>query len=201
MTQRSRRIVRLALAGAVVIAAVIGAAAYRHHHRYNHVAAHDPGKVYRCAWVEADVMRELVETYHARAVLNLCRPGEMGAQRSLDERKAVAAGGATLYELPMPETDDPSDPELQPHLDVLRNPDNYPLIVHCQHGVNRTARVLSMYDILFRGMTAEQSLGRMPKFGRRDYNPLEWDFARNLETRRAELFPDLTAHKLDAARR
>jgi protein tyrosine phosphatase (PTP) superfamily phosphohydrolase (DUF442 family) len=185
----------------LLIAAVAGGLTYRHHKRYKHLAIHDPGMVYRSAWLEADVFREIIEKYQIRTVLNLCEPGELGEQRCIDQRQAVRGSGARLIELPMPAaTIDPDDPAIQPFVELLSDPTNYPLLVHCQHGVTRTAKVLAMYDILFRGMTAEQSIAVMPLFGRTDYSVSVRAFARNFEEQHGKLYPQ-TVGKLDVLKR
>ena len=185
----------------LVILAMAGGFGYRHHKRYKHLAAHDPNMVYRSAWLDADVFRELIEEQQIRTVLNLCEPEELGEQRCVDQRRAVRGSGARLIEMPMPAaTLDPADPEIEKFVDVLSNPENYPLLVHCQHGVTRTAKVLAMYDILFRGMTAEQSIAAMPRFGRDAYPVSVRTFARNFEERHAQLYPQAT-RKLEMLRR
>uniref|UniRef100_A0A7C4QNX8 DSP-PTPase phosphatase fused to NAD+ Kinase domain-containing protein n=1 Tax=Schlesneria paludicola TaxID=360056 RepID=A0A7C4QNX8_9PLAN len=172
---RHRRM--FALLGVAFLAALGGLAVWRHH-RYKHFAVHEAGRVYRSAWVEADVMAELVRRYGIRTVVNLCRPGEMGPTRAVEERVAVESAGARLLELPLPDTADPHDPRLAPHIAALSNPENYPLLIHCQHGVNRTARTLAMYEVLVKQQDGEAAIRRMPGFGR-PYNPLEYEFARN----------------------
>jgi hypothetical protein len=190
-----------ALGIVLLVAAVVGGLTYRHHKRYKHLAVHEPGMVYRSAWLEADVFREIIERYQIRTVLNLCEPDEMGARRCLDQREVVRGSGARLVELPMPAaTLDPADPAIRPFVDLLSEPQNYPLLVHCQHGVTRTAKVLTMYDILFRGKTAEQSLAAMPLFGREAYPVSVRAFAKNFEARHAQLYPQ-AAGKLDVLRR
>jgi protein tyrosine phosphatase (PTP) superfamily phosphohydrolase (DUF442 family) len=178
-----------------------GGLAYRQHKRYKHFAIHDPEMVYRSAWLDGDTFRELIEDYQIRTVLNLCEPDEMGHERCLDQQAAVRGSGARLIEMPMPAaTLDPADPEVAKFISVLSNPENYPLLVHCQHGVTRTAKVLVMYDILFRRMTAEQSLAAMPLFGREVYPVSVRTFAQNFEDRHTQLYPQ-AAHKLDLLRR
>jgi hypothetical protein len=185
----------------LLVAAAASGLTYRHHKRYKHLATHEPGMVYRSAWLDADVFREVIEQFQIRTVLNLCEPDEMGAQRCLDQRAAVRGSGARLVEMPMPAaTIDPADPAIQPFVDLLSDPKNYPLLVHCQHGVTRTAKVLTMYDILFRKMTADESLAAMPLFGRDAYTVSVHAFARNFESRHAQLYPQ-TAGKLDELRR
>ena len=163
----------------MMISGVLGGYAYRQHHRYKHFAVHEPGKLYRCGWVEADVMQELVQTYRVKTVLNLCRPGEMGPTRADEERRAVESAGAKLIELSLPDTADPYDPQIEPHKSVLLDPANYPMIIHCQHGVNRTARTIAMYEVLVHRADGEVAVQQMPRFGRRKYEPLEYEFARN----------------------
>ena len=42
----------------------------------------------------------------------------------------------------------------------MANPDNYPMLVHCQHGVTRTSMFLTAYDVIYRHKTAERVAGR-----------------------------------------
>ena len=193
---------RLGIIGTMLlIAASAGGLAYRHHKRYKHLAVHDAGMVYRSAWLEGDVFRELIEKYQIRTVVNLCEPGELGEERCVDQRKAVRGSGARLIELPMPaSTIDPANPAVRQVVELLGNPENYPLLVHCQHGVTRTAKLLTMYDILFRGMTAEQSIAAMPRFGREAYPVSVRAFAKNFEDRHGQLYPQASG-KLDVLRR
>ncbi len=99
----------------LLVATLTGGLSYRHHKRYKHLAIHDPGMVYRCAWLEPDVFAELIETYQSRTVLNLCEPNELGEKKCVDQRSAVRGSGARLIELPMPAAAiDPADPAIQP---------------------------------------------------------------------------------------
>ena len=197
---RSYRRGLLILAALAILAASAGGLAYWHHHRYKHVAVHEPGMIIRSAWVDPDVMAELIEEYQIRTVVNLCTPGEMGEQRWVEERRAVRNAGARLIELPMPTTVDANDPLIARHLQVLADPNNYPMLVHCQHGVTRTAKLLTIYDIAFRGLTAEQSLKRQPLFGREEHNVNVRAFAHNFEKQHRRLYPTATAKRLDVLR-
>jgi hypothetical protein len=173
----------------LAVAAMGSALAYRHHKRYKHFTVHDPNMVYRSSWLAPDVFRELIEEHQIRTVLNLCEPDELGADQCISQRQAVSGSGARLIELPMPaSTLDPADPRIAKFVDVLSNPENYPLLVHCQHGVTRTAKVLAMYDILFRKMSAEQSIAAMPLFGREQYPVSVRAFAKNFEDQQKQLY-------------
>ena len=199
MTRRT--VLFAAAAVAAVGAASAGAYAVHRHHAYKHLAVHDPGMVYRSGWCEPGVMAELVERYQLRTVVNLCAPGEMGEDRWAGERAAVAGAGAELLELNMPLTVDPADRELKAHMAAMADPDNYPMLVHCQHGVTRTAKMLLMYDVAFRGMTAKRSLAAQPLWGRDRHNVHVVAFAGEFEDARPVLYPHVAAADLDVLRR
>lgn len=192
--------VRRVLALAALVFVVVGGIAYRNHQRYKHFEVHDPGMVYRSAWLDGEVFAELIEKHQIRTIINLCEPDEMGHERCLDQRKFVRGAGANLVELTMPPTVDANDPAVAKFVEVFSNPASYPILVHCQHGVTRTAKVLAIYDILHRHMTASQSIAAMPLFGRNDYNVSVHAFARDFEAKYKTLFPDV-AGKLDVLRR
>ena len=194
------RTLGITLAVLATCGVVAGGWVYRQHHRYKHVAVHDPGMVYRSGWCEPGVMADLIEDHQIRAVVNLCEPGEMGEARWVGERAAVRGAGAKLLELPMPLTVDPADPAIAPHLDALTDADNYPLLVHCQHGVTRTAKFLAIYDIALRGMTAEETLAHQPLWGRDDHNVHVRAFVREFERAHHSLYPQISAAPLNVLR-
>ena len=200
----SRRATLLSLAALLTCGVLGGAYAVHRHHAYKHLAVHDPGMVYRSGWCEPEVMAELVGRYKIRSVVNLCEPGEMedvSPGRREGERAAVTGAGAKLLELTMPLTVDPADPALVKHMAALEDPDNYPMLVHCRHGVTRTAKFLTMYDIALRGQTAEQSLTVQPMWGRDHHSVRVTAFARQFERSHGTLYPRISAAGLDVLRR
>ena len=172
----------------------------RSHQRFKHLAVHDQGRIYRSAWLETDALVDLIEKYQIRSVVNLCNPGEMGESRWVKERKAVFNAGARLIELPMPTSVDPTEPILKEHLAILSDPNNYPMLVHCQHGVTRTSKFLSLYDIVFREMSAEESLAAQPKFGRSDHNIHVKAFVKEFEKQHKRITSSVSAEKLKILR-
>lgn len=195
-----RTISRKVLIGACCAAVLAGGWAYYQTQRYKHLAIHDPGMVYRAAWLEPKAMAEVIERYQIRSVVNLCEPGEMGDHRWDGERSAVTNSGARLIELSMPTSVEANDPAIEDHLKVMSDPKNYPMLVHCQHGVTRTAKFLAIYDIAFRHMTAEQTMAAQPTFGREDHNVHVKAFIRNFDISHQRLYPHATAEKLDVLR-
>ena len=181
----------------IVVGGLGGGYVYHQHHKYKHLAVHQEGMVYRSAWLEPETFSEVIEIYQIRTVVNLCKPGEMGEERWVKQREAVTNAGARLIELSMPTTIDVSDPQIAEHLKILEDPNNYPLLVHCQHGVTRTAKFLSIYDIAFRQMTAKKSLKDQPLFGRKDHNVNVKAFVNNFEKQHKALYPNANPKRLE----
>jgi Tyrosine phosphatase family len=196
--KRSRQIALLVVV--VAAATASGGWIYHQQHRFKHFAVHDPGMVYRSAWLGPDALGQLIETYQIRSVVNLCNPDEMTPQMWEDERRAVASAGATLHAVPLPNSVD-FDPEVwAPHLDILANPNNYPMLVHCQHGVTRTAMLLTAYDVIYRHKKADESLAAQPWFGHTKDNVHVQAFGKNLQKYFDENRTKLAAHSLEILR-
>ncbi|MGE3316997.1 MAG: hypothetical protein AB7O26_17915 [Planctomycetaceae bacterium] len=188
------------VAAALLAVLIAGGWSYRQHQRYKHFAVHDPGMVFRAAWLEPDAISELIETHQIRTVVNLCMPGEMGDARWDDEREAVTQAGARLVMEPLSTSIEANDPSVAEQIEILRNPNNYPLLVHCQHGVTRTAKFLLIYDIVFRGLSADESLESQPLLGRDQHNVNVQAFAKNFELKYRELYPTASADELKILR-
>ena len=198
---RSRRLWIVAVLA--VISLLTAAYSIRHHLRYGGFAPHDRGMVYRAGRLEPDVVAELIETHQFRTVVGLCDPQdpqETSAGHWSRERRAVEQAGATWVLMPLPASIAADDPSVAQAIDVLRDPDNYPVLVYCPQGVARTATFLVMYDVLFCGMAAEDSLRwlPLPEQDRRDGNVRA--FAQEFERRHGELYPTASADDLKILR-
>ncbi|HXY36164.1 MAG TPA: hypothetical protein VEI07_18150 [Planctomycetaceae bacterium] len=197
---RSRKVGLVGLGVVVVSAVAAGGWIYHQQHTFKHFAVHDPGMVYRSAWLGPDALAQLIETYQIRSVVNLCNPDEMTPQMWEDERQAVKSAGATLHAVPLPNSIE-FDPQVwQPHLEILADPNNYPMLVHCQHGVTRTAMLLTAYDVIYRHKTASESLAVQPLFGHTKDNVHLQAFGKNLQKYADENRDKLAAHPLEILR-
>jgi protein tyrosine phosphatase (PTP) superfamily phosphohydrolase (DUF442 family) len=59
----------------------------------------------------------------------------------------------------------PEDEDVAKFLQIVRNPQNHPVFVHCQHGADRTGMMVAAYRIFEQGWTAEQAAKELPNFG------------------------------------
>ena len=80
-------------AATFVLLVVAGLTAWlvHRHHKYKHFAVHEPGMVYRSAWLDAEVFAELIEEHQIRTIVNLCDEGELTPEHWSSQRQAVHA--------------------------------------------------------------------------------------------------------------
>jgi len=121
--------------------------------------------VYRSPGWPPTRLSQLIETYQIRSVVNLCNPNEMTPGAWDAERRAVEGAGAAFHAVPLPNSVQVDPQSWAPHLELMSNPDSYPMLVHCQHGITRTGMFLTAYDVIHRHKTADESLAVQPKFG------------------------------------
>jgi protein tyrosine phosphatase (PTP) superfamily phosphohydrolase (DUF442 family) len=50
-------------------------------------------------------------------------------------------------------------------LRIVNDPVNHPVLVHCQHGADRTGTMVAAYRIFVQGWKAEEAIGELSRFG------------------------------------
>jgi tyrosine-protein phosphatase SIW14 len=160
------RIVRWALvASVVVLVAVLPLVYYRYTYaRGKRLREVDPGRVYRSGQMNAEGFREAHDLYGIRTVVCLrdddpdpdvplgFLPGsgtikESDLCRGLDMRFVfIAPDLVSRREVPArrPEA-------IERFLEVMDNPDSYPVLIHCNAGLNRTGVMVAVYRMEYQG--------------------------------------------------
>ncbi len=195
----SRRIWLIAL----LFVLLAGSAAYWHlsRQRFADFTVHDRGLMYAAGHLDPAAISDLIEIHQFRTVIQLCEPGTKNDTRWTSERNAVEQAGATFLVEPFADSASASDSSVARQIEILQDPDNYPILVHSSRGVDRTARFLITYDLLFRGMTAGDVLASLPRPNDTSgENKQLADFARDLERRHTELYPTASADNLKILR-
>jgi protein tyrosine phosphatase (PTP) superfamily phosphohydrolase (DUF442 family) len=57
------------------------------------------------------------------------------------------------------------DEDVVKFLKILSDPANHPVLVHCQHGADRTGTMVAIYRVTTEGWTMEEALQELPRFG------------------------------------
>ncbi|MBI4456708.1 MAG: tyrosine-protein phosphatase [Acidobacteria bacterium] len=84
-----------------------------------------------------------------------------------DEEKAVQELGMQYVHIPLSSLKRVPDGAIQAFLQVVGDPANYPIFVHCRRGADRTGMMVGIYRIAFQGWDGRQAYEEARKIGMR----------------------------------
>ena len=162
-------------AGAVVLVAVVAGppavlyrAQYAHAKRLREVT---PGKLYRSGQMTAAGLREAIDRYGIKTVINLqhenpdpeLQESWMGKSAGLRESELCRQLGVryvllTPDILPEPNDLSKSPPVVAEYLKVMDDPAAYPVLIHCKAGLHRTGRLTAIYRMEYEGWGVGEAL-------------------------------------------
>lgn len=127
----------------------------------------DPGLYYRSAQLSAKSLKKYISKYGIRSVINL--RGASEKDWYLEEKNAVEEQGASLYDISMSARRLPHREDLLKLLDLFENLE-YPILVHCQGGADRTGEASAIYQMMYMGKDKKQALKMLSL----KYHHLSW---------------------------
>jgi protein tyrosine phosphatase (PTP) superfamily phosphohydrolase (DUF442 family) len=110
--------------------------------------------LYRAAQPTAKGFQELA-ALGVKCVLNVSGPGDDAY---------VEKGSLKLFHVPMSAFGLRDDRVLQA-LKIMADPQNRPLLIHCQQGADRTGAMVALYRVVVQGWTAEKAVEEMTRGG------------------------------------
>jgi tyrosine-protein phosphatase SIW14 len=73
--------------------------------------------------------------------------------------------GLRYYSISLPGFSKPKDEEVGRVLDLIKDPENQPIFIHCHHGRDRTGTIVACYRISHDRWTAEQAKEEAQRYG------------------------------------
>ncbi|MBI4555956.1 MAG: dual specificity protein phosphatase family protein [Candidatus Hydrogenedentes bacterium] len=113
------------------------------------------GALYRSAQPTAEGMKNL-ERMGVKTIVNL---------RSFHSDRDKLAGTKLGYEHIYMKAWHPEQKEIVRFLKIVTDPTRTPVLVHCQHGADRTGALCALYRIVIQGWTKEEALREMTEGG------------------------------------
>jgi protein tyrosine/serine phosphatase len=140
------------------------------------------GVLYRSAQMSLDGLRRAVHDYGIKTVINL-RDGMTAADQA--EEQFCNREEITFVRIPPSSWGEscgtvPVEESVRKFRDVLSDPRNYPVLVHCFAGVHRTGAYCAIYRMEFEHWTNERALAEMKACGYTNLDD-EWDILGYLE--------------------
>jgi tyrosine-protein phosphatase SIW14 len=164
--------VRWPLAAAIVVLIVglplaVYRAQYAHAKRFREVT---PGRFYRSGQMTAAGLREAIERYGIKTVINLqhenpdpLMPEAWRGTPSVRESELCRQLGVQYIllkpdVLPEPNTVETRPPVLDEYLRILDDPASYPVLIHCKAGLHRTGRLTAVYRMEYEGWSVGEAV-------------------------------------------
>ncbi|WP_172282511.1 dual specificity protein phosphatase family protein [Chryseobacterium sp. LAM-KRS1] len=136
-------------------------ALYQKKVRYNLVTISE-NKVYNSGVIPPDKLPEVLKSHNIKTVIDL-RDGLQQTELNPETKKQVNAeenavdklSGIHYFNLPTDQI--PQDSTVKKFLSIMDNPKNYPVLIHCHHGVGRSRLFSSLYRIEYENFTNEKA--------------------------------------------
>ncbi len=121
-------------------------------------------RAYRSAQLDAETLRLVIDLYGIRTIVNL--RGENEEERWYqNEREVAAETGAKLVDIGMSANSLPSRDALLKLYDTYESA-QYPLLIHCQAGSDRTGAAAAIWRMVVRGESRDAALAELsPLYG------------------------------------
>ncbi len=146
---------RLLLAAGLIVTLGAGSGCARTLYNFGTV---EPGHIYRSAQPSPLFLRWLVARRGIRTLINL-RGRTPGFESAF-----AARHGLRLYSFNLSARRPPTQADVERFLRILRDPENYPLAVHCRNGVDRTGYMLGTYRVAVMGWEVDHATREMNRY-------------------------------------
>lgn len=125
-----------------------------------------PGRVYRCSQPSGDGLRAAISDHNIRTVLNLRGPSLAPAAAWYADELAVAhEHGLSQEDITLSASLPPPPAELRRLVDVLDHTE-YPVLVHCKQGADRTGLVSALALLLYTDAGLSEARRQLwPRYG------------------------------------
>lgn len=151
------------LTGSVVIGLAVtsGLGIYYRYFYIKHFRVVQEGVLYRSGQPDGRDLERLRDAYGVRTIVDLRRSDEQDGAEGLslaEERLEVEQLGLRFFHLPM-HGDAKVDPKIVNRwLEIARDPEHPPILIHCKAGVDRTGLLAAVYRIRIQGWTPQKAL-------------------------------------------
>ena len=148
----------------VVLAALIFGKSYVYDYKINHnLETITEGKVYKSGVIPPDELPEYIKKYNIKSVVDLRFPGtgddvnnpEIPAELTAEKEAIAKIPGVNYFNNGSDQV--PAKKNLDYFFKIMDNPDNYPVLIHCYHGVGRAEIYSSIYRIEYENWDRDEA--------------------------------------------
>ena len=151
------------------------------------------GKVYKSGVIPPNKIDSYVKKYHIKSIIDLRFPGtgddvnnpEIPAELTAEKIAVEKIKGVNYFNNGSDQV--PVQKNLDIFFKIMDNPANYPVLIHCYHGVGRAEMYSAIYRIEYENMNKEEartSTRFLTKWSSFDLGKPKGDFLHNYKSRK-----------------
>lgn len=158
----NKHVKRVAI-GAIAIGVMVGGslAVFYGFFYIPHFSVVQDGILYRSGQPDMRDLKRLREVYGVRMLVNLRRMDEQDGSKGLslpEERAETERLGMKFVHMPMDSDEAVDSQDVRRWLEIVANEDNWPILVHCKRGVDRTGLLAAVYRTKIQGWEPSRAL-------------------------------------------
>lgn len=187
-----KRIIKI-LFTIVIIGAVIGGKQYYDYKVNHNFKVISEGKVYKSGVIPPDKIADFVKEHNIKSIIDLRFPGtadlvnnpEIPAELIAEKEAASKIEGLNYFNLGSDQV--PTPENLEDFFKIMDNPANYPVLIHCFHGVGRAEMYSAIYRIEYENWDrddARKETRFLTKFSSFDLGKPKGDFLHSYVSRK-----------------
>ena len=158
--KKNKKIIGFALATIVLV--LVGKYVYDMNINHNFETITE-GKVYKSGVIPPDELESYINKYHIKSVVDLRFPGtgddvnnpEIPAELTAEKEAISKIKGVQYFNNGSDQV--PAQKNLDKFFQIMDNKANYPVLIHCYHGVGRAEMYSAIYRIEYENLTNEEA--------------------------------------------
>jgi protein tyrosine/serine phosphatase len=151
------------------------------------------GKVYKSGVIPPDEIADYVKKYKIKSIVDLRFPGtgdlvnnpEIPAELTAEKEAVEKIPGVNYFNNGSDQV--PKQENLDIFFKIMDNKDNYPVLIHCYHGVGRAEMYSALYRIEYENMNPDEARTNtrfLTKWSSFDLGKPKGDFLHTYQTRK-----------------
>jgi predicted protein tyrosine phosphatase len=151
------------------------------------------GKVYKSGVIPPDEIESYVTKYHIKSIVDLRFPGttdltnnpEIPAELTAEQNAIAKIKGVNYFNNGSEQV--PKQENLDRFFKIMDNKDNYPVLIHCYHGIGRGEMFSALYRIEYENFTneaARQGVRTLVKFSSFDDGTPKGEYLKSYKSRK-----------------
>jgi len=153
---------KVIIAVVLVIIGATGKYVYDRHINHNFMEITE-GKVYKSGVIPPDEIADYVKKYKIKSIVDLRFPGtgddvnnpEIPTELIAEKEAVEKIPGVNYFNNGSDQV--PKQENLDSFFKIMDNQDNYPVLIHCYHGIGRAQMYSALYRIEYEGFSNEEA--------------------------------------------